>query len=142
MRRVSRGAVVVLTLDAAALEQFWLIDYIPEVLPVERARFPPLQQVTNLLAADSTDVRVDVVAVPSDCTDGFGEAFYARPEAFLQPEVRAFTSGLVLTDQAAVQRGLDLLRQDLTSGEWDQRYGNLRTQPERNGALRLVTAAR
>lgn len=142
MRRVSRGAVVVLTLDAAALEQFWLIDYIPEILGLERVRFPQLEQVTNLLAADSTDVRVDAVTVPRDCTDGFGEAFYARPEAFLQPEVRAFTSGLVLTDQTAVQRGLDRLGQDLTSGEWDQRYGNLRTQPELHGALRLVTAVR
>lgn len=140
LRRVSRGPVVVLTLDAAALGQFWLADYIPEVVPVEQARFPALQHVTDLLAANSSDVRVDMVAVPRGCTDGFGEAFYARPEAFLQPEVRAFTSGLVLTDQIAVQRGLDRLRQDLASGAWDRRYGGLRTQPERHGALRLVTA--
>lgn len=140
MRRVARGPVVVLTLDAAALDQFWLTDYIPEVVPVERARFPTLEQVTDLLAPESTEVRVDVVPVPRDCTDGFGEAFYARPEAFLQPEVRAFTSGLVLTDPAAVQRGLDRLQQDLASGAWDRRYGALRTQPERHGALGLVTA--
>lgn len=142
MRRVSRGPVVVLTLDATALAQFWLTDYIPEVVPVECARFPTLQQVTDLLTLNSTDVRVDVVAVPRDCTDGFGEAFYARPEAFLQPEIRAFSSGLVLTDQAAVRRGLDRLRQDLASGAWDRHYGDLRTQPERHGALRLVTATR
>lgn len=140
MRRVSRGPVVVLTLDAVALDEFWLAEYIPEVVPVERARFPTLERVTDLLAPDSTQVHVDVVAVPRDCTDGFGEAFYARPEAFLQPEIRAFTSGLVLTDPDAVQRGLDRLRHDLASGAWDQRYGNLRTQPERRGALRLVTA--
>lgn len=141
MRRVSRGPVVVLTLDAAALDQLWLTDYIPDVVPVERARFPTMEQVTNLLGPGSTDIRVDVVAVPRDCTDGFSEAFYARPEAFLQPEIRAFTSGLALTDPAAVRRGLDRLRQDLTSGAWDARYGDLRAQPERLGALRLVTAS-
>lgn len=140
MRRVSRGPVVVLTLDAPALEGFWLSDYIPEVVAVERARFPTLDQVTDTLAAGSSDVRIDVVPVPRDCTDGFGEAFYARPEAFLQPEVRAFTSGLALTDQDAVQLGLDRLRGDLASGAWDQKYGELRTQAERHGALRLVTA--
>jgi len=70
MRRVSRGLVVVLTVDAPALRPFWLTDYIPEV------------------------------AVPRDCSDGFGDAFFARPEAFLQPDVRAATSGLVLTGRA------------------------------------------
>jgi hypothetical protein len=72
--------------------------------------------------------------------DGFGEAFYARPEAFLDATVRAFTSGLVLTDPAAVHRGLDLHEHDLASGAWDRRYGHLRTQAERHGALRLVSA--
>jgi hypothetical protein len=81
-----------------------------------------------------------VVPVPVDCTDGFGEAFYARPEAFLRPEVRAATSGLVLTDATAVERGLHRLAEDLTSGAWDARYGHLRLQAERRGALRLVTA--
>jgi SAM-dependent methyltransferase len=140
MRRVSRGPVVVLTLDAPALRQFWLADYIPEIVAVEQARFPALDQVTDALVDGSAEVRVDVVPVPRDCTDGFGEAFYARPEAFLRPEVCAATSGLVLTDPAAVQRGLDRLGRDLTSGAWDQAYGHLRGQAEREGALRLITA--
>jgi hypothetical protein len=140
MRRVSRGPVVVLTLDAPALRQFWLADYIPEVVAVEEARFPTLDQVTGTLAQGSAEVRVEAVPVPRDCSDGFGEAFYGRPEAFLEPKVRTATSGLVLTDQGAVQRGLDRLEKDLTSGAWDQRYGHLRTQAERQGAIRLVTA--
>ena len=140
LRRVSRGPVVVLTVDAPALRQFWLADYIPEVVTVEQARFPTVARVTDALAVGSTGVSVDVVPVPRDCTDGFGEAFYARPEAFLRPDVRAATSGLVLTDPAAVQRGLDRLRRDLASGAWDRTYGHLRELAERDGALRLVTA--
>ncbi len=140
MRRVSRGPVVVLTLDAPALQQFWLADYIPEVVAVEQARFPTIDQVTGALAGGTAEVRVDVVPVPRDCIDGFGEAFYARPEAFLRPEVRAATSGLVLTDPGAVQRGLERLENDLASGAWDRAYGHVREQAERNGALRLITA--
>lgn len=140
MRRVSRGRVVVLTLEAPALRHFWLTHYIPEIVAVEEARFPRLDHVIDILAVGSADVCVDVVAVPKDCTDGFGEAFYARPEAFLDATVRAFTSGLVLTDPAAVQRGLGLLEHDLASGAWDRKYGQLRTQGERRGALRLVCA--
>ncbi|MCZ2822633.1 methyltransferase domain-containing protein [Modestobacter sp. VKM Ac-2977] len=141
MRRVSRGPVVVLTFDAPALQQFWLTDYIPEVVAVEQARFPTLDQVTSALAQGSVEVRVDVVPVPRDCTDGFGEAFYARPEAFLRPEVRAATSGLVLTDPEAVQRGFARLEKDLSNGAWDTKYGDLRELAERNGALRLITAS-
>ncbi len=141
LRRVSRGPVVVLTLDAPALQQFWLADYIPEVVAIEQARFPTIDQVTAALGQGSAEVRVDVVPVPRDCTDGFGEAFYARPEAFLRPEVMAATSGLVLTDAGAVQRGLDRLRDDLASGAWDRAYGHLREQSERLGAIRLITAS-
>jgi hypothetical protein len=32
------------------------------------------------------------------------------------------------------------LESDLASGTWDRTYGDLRTQPEFVGALRLVTA--
>jgi SAM-dependent methyltransferase len=102
MRRVSRGPVVVLTIDAPALRQFWLADYIPEVVVIEEERFPTIDRVTAALADGSTEVRVETVPVPIDCADGFGEAFYARPEAFLRPEIRAATSGLVLTDPDAV----------------------------------------
>jgi SAM-dependent methyltransferase len=140
MRRVSRGPVVVLTFDAPALRRFWLADYVPEVVTTEEARFPAVELVADVLTAGSTEVRVDVVPVPRDCVDGFGEAYYARPEAFLRPEVRAATSGLVLTDAAAVQRGLDRLERDLADGTWDRQHGHWRQREEYAGALRLVVA--
>lgn len=140
MRRVSRGPVVVLTIDASALQQFWLADYIPEVVAVEQARFPTIDHITGALAEGSADVRVDVVPVPRDCTDGFGEAFYARPEAFLRPEVRTVTSGLVLTDPLAVSRGIERLTTDLATGAWHRAHGHLRQQAFYLGALRLIVA--
>jgi SAM-dependent methyltransferase len=137
MRRVSRGPVVILTFDADALLSFWLADYVPEVIAVERARFPSIDHVRTVLGG-----RTDVlnVPIPLDCTDGFGEAYYGRPEAFLDPEVRDAQSGWVLTDPSAIQRGVDRLRADLQSGAWDARHGELRSAPHREGAVRLVVA--
>lgn len=140
LRRVSRGPVVVLTVDAVALQRFWLADYFPEVIALDQTRFPAIETVVGVLATGGADVRVDVVPIPVDCVDGFGEAFYARPEAFLSPEVRAATSGFGLTDPAAVKRGLDRLADDLASGAWDRAHGHLREQAEYHGAMRLVTA--
>jgi hypothetical protein len=135
LRRVSRGPVAILTFDADALLDFWLNEYVPEVTATERARFPAIQQVVAILGGE---VDVIDVPIPIDCTDGFGEAYYARPEAFLAPDVRAAQSGWVLTDPDAVDRGIAKLADDLASGRWDERHGHLRSQPERVGAVRLI----
>ena len=39
-----------------------------------------------------------------------------------------------------IENGLDRLRRDLDSGEWDLRYGHLRTQTTLDVGLRLATA--
>lgn len=137
LRRVTRGPVVVLTIDGPALERFWLNDWFPEVVAVEQARFPSLERVAAALGGT---VETSVVPVPLDCSDGFGEAYYGRPEAFLDPAVRRSQSGWGLTDPDAVARGVRQLEADLDSGRWDALHGHLRTQPEHEGALRLVTA--
>ena len=135
LRRVSRGPVVILTFDTAALSGFWLAEYVPEIIATEQERFPEIEHVTAVLGG-SCEVRPVPIAL--DCSDGFGEAYYGRPEAFLDPEVRAAQSGWVLTDPAAVSRGLERLRADLESGAWDARHGHLRRAPQCDGAVRLI----
>jgi SAM-dependent methyltransferase len=137
LRRVSRGPVVVLTFDAAALPEFWLNDYLPEVIALEQSRLMPVDEVCAVLGGEADVVEVPI---PIDCVDGFGEAYYARPEAFLRPEVRAAQSSWVLSDEDIVARGVRHLSEDLDSGSWDAHHGHLRTQPSRAGALRLIVA--
>jgi hypothetical protein len=137
LRRVSRGPVAILTFDAEALPDLWLNEYVPEVIATERARFPTIDHVATVLGGE---IEVIAVPIPIDCTDGFGEAYYARPEAFLEPDVRAAQSGWVLTDPDAITRGITKLADDLTSGRWDERHGHLCSQPERVGAVRLIVA--
>jgi SAM-dependent methyltransferase len=137
LRRVSRGLVVILTFDAEALPGFWLNEYVPELIAVERRRFPAIEHIASVLGGHVT---VTGVPIPIDCVDGFGEAYYARPEAFLDPEVRRSQSGWALADPRAIERGVARLRDALASGEWDARHGHLRSRPERVGAVRLVVA--
>jgi Methyltransferase domain len=137
LRRVSRGPVAVLTFDGEALQDFWLNEYVPEVIATERARFPAIDHVAAVLGGA---VEVLDVPIPIDCVDGFGEAYYARPEAFLERDVRAAQSGWVLTDPGAVARGVARLADDLAAGRWDARHGHLRGKPEHIGAVRLVVA--
>jgi hypothetical protein len=83
---------------------------------------------------------VTPVPVPIDCVGGFTEAYYARPERFLDPAVRQSQSAWGFVDAATADRSVRRLRRDLESGAWDRRFGALRSQPEFVGALRLVTA--
>jgi len=137
LRRVAREAVVVLTFDGDALERFWLADYVPELIAAERSRYPALPWICGVLGGDCS---VGVVPVPADCADGFTEAFYARPDSFLDPAVRAGQSAWGFVPAAVQDRFVTRLRDDLASGEWDARYGRWRSEPSFDGSLRLVVA--
>ena len=138
MRRVTRGPVVLLTFDPDALHRFWLFDHAPELLERERMRFPTIAM---LAAALGRTVEVHHVRIPLDCTDGFAEAFYGRPEAFLDSAVRAAQSGWGFLEPHVETRIVQSLARDLAGGAWDRRHGELRTQPSFDGAVRVLVSS-
>jgi len=139
MRRVSAGPVVILTFDGDALDRFWLADYIPELVAAERKRYPSIAQLAGALGEDSV---VREVPVPIDCIDGFTEAYFARPERFLDDAVRQAQSAWAFVDPAVQARAVNHLADDLASGAWDARYGPWRAQQTFDGSLRLVVGPR
>lgn len=137
LRRVARGPVVLLTFDPDHVADFWLARYVPDVIAHEQRRFPPLPRLAAGLGGETA---VESVPVPVDCTDGFIEAYYARPEAFLDPAVRVAQSMWRFIDAAELADGLEHLESDLATGRWDRAHGALRSQPFYEGSLRLLTA--
>jgi SAM-dependent methyltransferase len=137
MRRVTRGPVVILTFDADALTRLWIADYMPELVAAEAARYPAISHIREVLGGTSTAVEVPI---PLDCVDGFGEAFYGRPERMLDPAVRQAQSGWGFIEPEVATASVERLRVALESGEWDAKHGALRTQPAYLGSLRLVVA--
>jgi hypothetical protein len=137
LRRVSRGPVAIMTFDGEALDEFWLAEYAPELIAAERRRYPAIDRIAAVLGGDVT---VTPVTIPIDCVDGFTEAYYARPEAFLDTMVRRGQSAWGFAGAAAEERGVTRLREALASGAWDARHGALRTQREYTGSLRLVVS--
>ncbi|MFF4016518.1 hypothetical protein [Streptomyces sp. NPDC001843] len=74
--------------------------------------------------------------VPADCADGFTEAYYARPEPFLDPAVRLAQSAWGFLEPGVAERAMEVL----ASGARDEKYGQLRTQPQFHGAIRLIVS--
>jgi SAM-dependent methyltransferase len=134
LRRVARGPVVVFTFELDALPA-WQQDHLHEGLVIERPRFPPIAEVTAALGGRT---RVEHIPTPGDCTDGFFEAFWRRPEALLDPAVRASQSMWALLDPGVEERIVARLAQALASGAWDAEHGHLRAMDSFDGSLRLV----
>ncbi len=148
LRRVTRGPVVVLTCDPDRLDQFWLTGYAPEVIDTEARRYPPVRTLAEALAgaggmvsaARAGSIAVATVPIPLDCTDGFNEAYYGRPEALLDPAARRSCSAWSFVGPEVHDRFTRDLQDDLADGTWDRRHGQLRSQPTFDGSLILVTS--
>jgi SAM-dependent methyltransferase len=134
LRRVARGPVVVFTFDLDALPA-WQQDFLAENVAVERPRFGPVEDVAAMLGGS---VRIETIPTPADCTDGFFEAFWNRPEALLDPGVRSAQSVWALLPAGAEERIVGRLRDALESGAWDAQWGDLRERSWLDGSLRLV----
>ncbi len=132
MTRVARS-VVLLTWDPAH-DGFWLTqDYVPDILALDRRIFPPLDALTAALGGAD----VHPVPVPHDCTDGFGSAYWRRPEAYLDAGVRGAMSSFARVDAEA---GLARLAADLASGRWRERHGHVLALGEADLGYRLVVS--
>ncbi len=134
MRRVTRGAIAIVTCDPDELDRFWLNVYAPEAIAVEARRYPRIATIADALAG----AEIVTVPIPLDCTDGFGEAYYGRPECLLDPGARRACSAWSFVDPGVAPRFVASLGRDLESGVWDTKYGHLRTQPWFEGSLKLI----
>jgi hypothetical protein len=56
----------------------------------------------------------------------------------LDPRARNATSGFARMEPAVVERVVARVRRDLESGDWDARYGALRTLARYDAGLRLL----
>ena len=128
--RVARGQVVLLTWDPESAG-FWLQDYVPHVLEADRRRFPSLDALQGELA----DSQVVPVRIPHDCVDGFMGAFWRRPAAYLDPQVHGAISSLA---DGSSEAALGRLADDLASGAWAKKYGELLGVDELDLGYRLV----
>ncbi|AVH61072.1 methyltransferase domain-containing protein [Streptomyces sp. HG99] len=135
--RIARRRVVILTWDQVAFRRFWLVhDYLPEAATFDDTRAIAIDRLAALLGG----ARIETVPIPHDCTDGFGAAFWRRPDAYLDPQVRAGISMLAQTGEEVLRPGLARLSDDLSSGLWYERHADLLARGTLDAGYRLLVA--
>lgn len=133
MRRVSRGPVVLLTFDSEH-PGCWLTDYIPELVELDERQMPKMADYEKWLG--SAEIRA--VHIPHDCTDGFLYAYWRRPRAYLDPQIRKGISSFWVIE--GIEERLELLARDLDSGAWERRYSDLLERDAIDAGYRLLVA--
>src|SRR5215475_11643014 len=133
MQRVARR-VVVFTCDTTEEHwrgRFWLTrDYLREVDP------SPIGLATEF--ANALGARMEPVLVPWDCVDGFFEAYWRRPEAYLDESVRRGCSIWTAVGPAVEERVVKSLGDDIASGRWTERNRELLDLEAAELGLRLL----
>jgi SAM-dependent methyltransferase len=137
MRRVARR-VVAFTFDGTDsgwINRFWLTrDYLPEVADLLVGR-PPLTDLAEAIGA-----RIEPILIPWDCSDGFFEAYWRRPEAYLDEGVRRGVSVWSKVGPDVERRAVRRLREDIESGRWSERNQDIVDLREAELGLRLLIA--
>jgi SAM-dependent methyltransferase len=130
-RRVARDRIVFLTRSGFG-QDFWLLDYLPQIREIEEPLFPSIEELARLLGP----VRVIPVPIPHDCMDGFLCAYWQRPHSYLNEGVRSAIS--TFSRVLDIDEGLRRLKEDLETRAWHNRYGRLFQTDSMDCGYRLV----
>lgn len=134
LARVAGERIVIVTFDPDETSKFWLVsDYFPEIANHDYLSLPYINEISDVLG----DMEIVNIPVPGDCSDGFLCAYWKRPHAYLEENVRNSIS--VFSKLENTGRGLARLKEELDSGAWRDKYGYLLDQSELDIGYRLIT---
>lgn len=134
MARVAQR-VIIFQWDNTLIPRYWLIrDYLPEFATACDGRPTLTERAANI------DAEMETVPIPWDCIDGFFHAYWRRPHAYLQDQVRRGTSVWARVGPQAEQRAVQALRTDLAAGVWHERNQQLLDLAEADLGARLLVA--
>jgi len=132
--RVVSGQAVFVTWDPESTG-FWLTqDYFPELLDIDRPKFPKLDEFRESFSA----IEVFPMLIPHNCVDGFLGAYWRRPHFYLDEVVRAGMSTFAEVKNPG--QALSRLAADLETGRWHERNAAMLDATELDLGYRLIVA--
>ena len=106
MRRVARTRVIIFLRNPQSGTPFWLVqDYVPALERSHR-----MAEIVATIEDELRPLAVVRVPLPRDCADGLFSAYWARPEMYLNCEVRLNISNFALAAEDDVAAGIARLQ--------------------------------
>lgn len=133
INRVTRTKFIALSWDPDG-PAFWLTrDYFPELIDLDRKIFPRLEE----LSLHFDNVKQKPLMIPEDCIDGFLAAYWKKPAAYLDENVRNSISTFCKIDN--LNEGLAMLESDIESGEWFKKNEAILNEKSIDAGYVLIT---
>lgn len=116
-------------------EPFWLTkEYFPEIYETDLTIFPSIEDIKNSFK----NVEISPLLIPFDCQDGFLAAYWRRPEAYLDKEVRNSISTFSKLEK--LKQGLAKLESDLKQGIWETKNKSILESKWLDAGYIIITA--
>jgi ubiquinone/menaquinone biosynthesis C-methylase UbiE len=121
-RVMGQGRFVLFTAFPKQMRGYWLCHYFPQMMKRAIAQMPTEARVTAALQSAGFEIeRIVPFCVSNSLTDLFLYSGKARPEQYLDPDVRANISSFSeLCSSKELDHGLQRLQQDIASGAFAQ----------------------
>ena len=138
-RVVGKGQIIVFTYDPAMIYNFWLTKYFPSFIDDVESSFISISKL-NVKMQQITGNKVNTIPfkLPHNLSDSFAAVGWARPELYLDSNIRNSISSFSKIDVEEIELGLIRLQEDLVTGRWDREYGYLRSQRNYDAGYRFV----
>lgn len=133
------GRVVIFTYDPDLISSFWLTEYFPSFIADVQSTFLPMATLTaEIETVMDTAVNIVPFPLPHDLSDSFAAVGWARPELYLEDNIRNGISSFAKLNEDELEPGLSKLRRDLETGIWDQKHRYLRKQTHYDAGYRFI----
>lgn len=143
LREINRitmdGKIILFTYDPAVISSFWLTHYFPSFMTDVQSTFLPIPSlIAEIESIANLAVNVTPFPLPNDLSDSFAAVGWARPELYLDGNIRNGISSFAKMTDAELDRGLTSLQEDLETKAWDRTHGYLRQQQEYDTGYRFI----
>ncbi len=134
-----KGTLLIYTFIPDEQNSFWLRDYFPELFKTDADKFPGVEKLKELTKDSGFEVS-DIIKheLHFHSEDNFLAANWRQPEKYLREEIRNGISTFSLLPENIVEGGLNLLRNDLKSGEWNRKYGHIKRMEYLDAGYRFL----
>ena len=140
-RVVGKGKIILFTYDPVMISSFWLTKYFPSLIKDVESTFIPIPKLSDEISlVTGNSVNVSPFRLPHNLSDSFAAVGWARPELYLDSNIRNGISSFAKIDSDEVEQGVLRLQEDLETGRWDKEYGYLRKQKQYDVGYRFIVS--
>lgn len=139
-RVVRKGPVIIVTFDPNIACKQWVFDYWPELVEYEHSHYLDFDVLKQYIL-DSTGGKLEeyIYELPFDFEDTFAASLWKRPHLLLEHANLKYSMSIFSSmDDKSFNDGLNKLKRDLLTHNWENKYHYLLNKTEWDVGCRLL----